>query len=394
MNILLLTTKFPVDPESPYLSNEICEAFAARGDSVTVVNIDWHNDNGGSCEQQQGNVLLYNVARLQLTWLPRIFRLPIVWLMSSAAAYFKLHRRLCTQNFDVCLLTTPMTVFTLFLFLGRRFLKCRWVALCWDFFPSHQVKLGLIPRVISPALHFIEEAIYSRCSRICVLSDDYRTFLEANYRISADIEVVTTGLWGGPLDIPDVSELFDRAPDDLSKTIVFGGQLAEGRGLVNFIRLCKISAAVDPALRILVIGNGNLLSRLESDCSAQQIKNIVFENAISRARYVVLIGNCMAGFVSLDDTLGCPSFPSKLVDYMRAGLPVVVMDCLNPAIKAFVTANKIGFYVHPEDDQSVFFAISQLAIIDGQREKISKNSRECFVRQFNVDRASTLILPS
>ena len=110
MNILLLTTKFPVNTESPYLTNDICDAYAARGDAVTVVNIDWHNDNGGPFERKQGSIVLYNVARLQLMWLPRICRLPIVWLMSSVVAYSSLRRKLGMQNFDVCLLTTPMTV--------------------------------------------------------------------------------------------------------------------------------------------------------------------------------------------------------------------------------------------------------------------------------------------
>lgn len=388
MHILILTTKFPRNIDSPYLTNELSSECVKRGSEVTVINIDWHDDNGGDlCFEYEG-ANVFNFSKISALWLPRILRLPISWSMSSVRAYFKIYNKISKEKFDVCLMTTPMTIFYFFIFFGKKTKKIKLISLCWDFFPIHQLKLGLLPSWISPILKWIEKKIYEKCEKICVISNDYKIFFQSNYFLKRTDNIVITGLWGGAR----VEDGDDSNYANLEHTIVFGGQLVRGRGLDNFVNLCKICERVDKKIRILVMGKGDVKEDLQKKCIEASLSNINFMDPLPRKKYNNLIKNCLAGLVSLDVGNKCPSFPSKIVDYTRSGLPLIVLDSENASIQEFVEKNGIGFYIHPDEEDRIFSSILKLSSDDRLRQEMSDKSFSCYTRDFNVGNAVDLII--
>lgn len=388
----MLTTKFPLNPESPYLTNDLCTAFIAEGHHVTVVNLDWTHDNHGDLNLAGENFIFYNIPRPEFNALPNCIKKLAIWATSSFIAFIKTYRSLRKNEYDVCILMTPLTIFAVFLALSKNIKAAKWIALCWDFFPLHQINLGLIPKTLHLPLSTVEAWIYSKCFRIGVLSEDYKRFIKRNYNLSKDTDIIITGLWGGFLPSSPPNKIPLGYPLNLNKTIVYGGQLAKGRGLENFITLAQVAKNVSEEITILVIGSGSMLSQLKVQLKNYGLNNIIFMDSLSRTRYTRVIEKCMAGFISLDKNTHCPSFPSKIADYLRAGLPVIAIDDLNPSIKSFIENNQIGFYIRSDDESQLNAALSTLHLDQKAKQQISQNSLNCFKSLFTPDRVVKALL--
>jgi glycosyltransferase involved in cell wall biosynthesis len=75
--------------------------------------------------------------------------------------------------------------------------------------------------------------------------------------------------------------------------------------------------------------------------------------------------------------------PSKVFDYMAAGLPVIVSD--NPSLKEWVEREGWGICVPPEDSRAVGRAIDRLALDSERRETMSRRALDIFRHKYNLD---------
>jgi len=176
-----------------------------------------------------------------------------------------------------------------------------------------------------------------------------------------------------------------------NKVIVFGGQFISGRGADNFLHLCRAAAKIDSGIKILLLGSGEILGTIVDKVRSEGITNLCHMAPVPRAKYVRVISRCMAGFVSLDGDTGCPSFPSKIVDYTRAGLPVIVIDNTSSALNDFIESRGIGFYLNPDDISGLEAALSLLASDVSAKQQMSENSNRVFLEDFDVNRVASLI---
>lgn len=392
MNILFLTIKFRTDPKSPYLTNELCSGFIELGHTVTVVNLDWHEDNKQNVVFSSEGLKVVSVLPVRFKFLPRLVNRCLSWSFTSLVAYMYARKYVSAEKYDVLIMTTPLTIFSMFLLATKRQIRGNRIALCWDVFPIHDLKIGSLPKVLMPAIKKWEERIYNSCAKIFVLSDDYTQFLQKNFKISEKVEIASSGLWGGALPLcadPDGTSL----PQGGNKVIVFGGQFVSGRGLDNFLTLCRVAAKVDNEIKILVLSSGDMLSGFIEITRRENINNLIHMNPLPRAAYVKVISQCMAGFISLEADTGCPSFPSKIVDYTRAGLPILVVDNSNPAFKDFIESRDIGRYINCGDTQGLENAVSFLVGNPIARKSMSENSRRVFNEEFVASRVASLIVP-
>jgi len=392
LNILFFTIKFRLDPRSPYLTNELCSGFLELGHTVTVINLDWHEDNKDSVVSLTEGLQVVSVLPVRFNGLPRIVNRALSWSLTSLRAYSRARKYLRHERFDAVIMTTPLTIFTLFLLAARSRIRCQRIALCWDVFPIHDLQIGALPKLLVPAIKKWEERLYNSCTKIFVLSEDYRRFLLKHFTIAETVQMACSGLWGGALQsCPDPDP--ELLPQGGRKVIVFGGQFVAGRGMENFLMLCRLSAQVDPQIKVLVLSSGELLRGFLDLARDENITNLVSMEPLPRAEYAKMIGHCMAGFISLEAGTGCPSFPSKIVDYARAGLPVLAVDNSNPGFRDFIESRGIGCYIPSGDAKALEAALSLLAGDADARRRMSENSRRVFHEEFDARRVASLIAP-
>jgi hypothetical protein len=146
MRILMLCTKYPLDPTDRYMTNELAAAFAAGGHHVQVVVTDWDASSSVAprVAQTEPGVNVLVVAPMVVRGVGRLVRNISKWTLSSLYALRHMRQALCEGHFDVMVCFTPcVTIAAQLLWATKR--ATRNVLIVFDFFPYHHRSIGLIP---------------------------------------------------------------------------------------------------------------------------------------------------------------------------------------------------------------------------------------------------------
>jgi hypothetical protein len=137
-------------------------------------------------------------------------------------------------------------------------------------------------------------------------------------------------------------------------------------------------AAGSPLL-FLFVGDGRLAPRLR----ASEADNVLWRPALPREAYLELLGACDAGLVATVPGVTSFSVPSKTLDYLRAGLPVVAAVEAGSDFSALLERYGVGRAVAFGDARGFFEAAEALA--SGPRA--GAKARACLDEVFHVRHA-------
>lgn len=196
-----------------------------------------------------------------------------------------------------------------------------------DIFPQNAVDIGMITKTGIKGLLYKyfrkkEKKLYRISNRIGCMSqasvdDEERKAIRAKYGIPTDKMVfVYGGNLGRPQGIPFIIECLKRCSD--MKNVFF-----------------------------LIIGSGTEYVLLEKYANNSGQKNLKLMKSLPKNDYDSMVGACDVGLIFLDHRFTIPNFPSRLLSYMQAKLPVFVVTDTNMDIGNVITGeDKLGNKVH------------------------------------------------
>ena len=194
--------------------------------------------------------------------------------------------------------------------------------------------------------------------------------------------------WRDPSLTHDRS-LLDRfgIPQD-AIVLVYVGGLQEGRGLIKLIESIKALTTA----HVLLIGDGLLRKRLEEFAEETSVNHRVhFAGALPSEEALRIAAACDVG-VSLIEPISRSyelALPSKLFEYMMAGLPVVSSK-LEQVVELFGGQEWIAF-VDVNDTGSVQEGI-QKAIEIAENKSLREDERTLALDQFHFERDAAHLL--
>lgn len=387
--VLIITGVFSSDGENPWLLDDLAQELAGRGMTVDVLVNDTRGGRPrGWRPGRHPGIRVLSVGKRRprgragktLAYLTGIVRMHRAWTSELR------HR-----HYDLVLYHTIAT-FTggLPLRVSRSGSVGTLACVVWDFFPLHHVQIGRIRQPwLSPLLRAMEGASIAAADLVAVMSPHNRRFLAA-YHPGVHCRVVEVPPWGCPEALPA-----DR-PKRGRFTVVFGGQLVAGRGVETLLRACRLLEDDGVDVEALVVGDGADRARLEGMASELGLTGTTFLGHLPRAAYLDTIGTAHAGVAGTVSGASVPTFPSKIVDYARAGLPIVV--ALESASDAgqFVTARGCGLSVPAGDERALADAIRVLADehAAGTLDARSQASRRFFTECLSASVAADRLLSS
>ncbi len=106
----------------------------------------------------------------------------------------------------------------------------------------------------------------------------------------------------------------------------------------------------------------------------------------------MLAGACDVGLVSTTADTGVPTFPSKTIDYIRAGVPVVASVETTTDYRDFVRENGFGVVVDAGDRAGLLAAIGSLVDDPARREMMIQAGRRTLSEHFDVAVAARKII--
>jgi glycosyltransferase involved in cell wall biosynthesis len=392
MRFLLLTTKFNHIDKSPWLASELVDELLRLGHVVTVINIDWAVSNNSSYEYTNKNGFSYKYLTPFVSSIPRL-GLSLKWIFSSLKAYPYIIKLIFRgSRFDLCIGFSPCTA-TYAIHPLLKLLSKKSLLIYWDFFPIHnQQILHSIPNCIIPLLRWVENKCIQLYDNIGFMSPQSVNFAKKYFILEKKQNNFILPIWTTFLKKPTKSSSL-RCELGLSKdriVIVFGGQLAPGRGVLELCNAVIDSQKINSNIALIVIGDGVLSSRVK--IFSQLSPDVIFcIGRVERSRYLEILSDSDVGVVATVSGVSSPTFPSKCLDYMACELPILAS--LEPATDfgEIVVNNAMGISCVAGDHDAMVAAILVLANDPIKRKKMGKKGSEYLHDNHSVSKICDLI---
>jgi glycosyltransferase involved in cell wall biosynthesis len=256
-----------------------------------------------------------------------------------------------------------------------------------DFFPHHHRSIGLVPGgPVFDVARRLEENLIRKFHVIGCIWPDNIVYLKKHYRIRADQHVIWTPLWGEITPPPTRPRDAIRSEHALPlerKILVFGGQITEGRGVEEMLAAATLAQEARPDLAFLLIGEGRLVELVESHIASGG-DNVIYRRRVPRSQYLSLISACDIGIVCTVAGVDSSSFPSKTIDYLRAGLPIVAAVERDSDYREFLRRWNIGASIPAGDATALFRAVTRMIDDREVTANITRNARACLEEVFDV----------
>ena len=397
-SILILCTTFGLEQSSKGLVRELADALSDCGAKVQVCLIDWTGPVGASprFETLPNGIEVLSVAPWMISGLGEFVANASKWVGSSFFAVGALQRYFGDRQIDLLLDFSPLVVTAWPIKWAKRHFRCRGYAYLTDFFPFHQSGAG---QDIGGKLGFraglaIETHLLRHFETVACMSPAGIDYVKRHYALRREQEVYLLRLWGDTrLPAPqDRSELrlSHRLPAD-RPIILFGGQIAEGRGIEELLAVARQAKMVRPDLVFLFMGKGRLEPLVQARIHAG-LDNVILKSPVSRDEYLALVTACDIGVVATVADTGVPSFPSKTIDYLRAGIPIVASVESTTDYSVFVEENGFGVATTAGDPDAFLAALLRVVDDPETRKVMSERGRAALIRHFDVAGAARTLL--
>lgn len=302
-------------------------------------------------------------------------------------------------TFDLVIYSTPPITFC----NAIRYIKERDGAksylLLKDIFPQNAVDIGLmvtngIRGVIYKYFRKKEKDLYSISNYIGCMSQ-----ANANYLIKNNPEVNPNkvGICPNSIDVVDKSiddvsirKIRDKYNIPLNKKVfVYGGNLGKPQG-IDFLIECLKSQHQNEDVYFIIVGNGTEYFKLEEYIQKYDPENVVLMNRLPKDDYDNLVAACDVGMIFLDSRFTIPNFPSRLLGYMQAKIPVLACTDSNTDIGKTITEGGFGWWCESTDIEAFCNCINDAC--NANYSKIKEKEFEYLKEHYSSRRGFEIIM--
>ena len=216
----------------------------------------------------------------------------------------------------------------------------------------------------------LERWVWRSAARVLPVTDVLGRMVAAEGVEAGRVVVIPNGI-----DPRRFASLPARGADDTKLVLGFVGFVRSWHGLDAVIR--AMTADADPALRLVVVGDGPARPELESLTAALGIGDRVsFTGLAARDAVPELV----AGFdIALQPKVVAYASPLKVFEYMAAGRAIVAPD--QPNIREILTDGETALLFDPAESGSVWRAIQRLVADPALRRRLGEAARAEIARR-------------
>lgn len=380
MRYLILTTSHGLLVDDQRMTNELVGALQQQGHLVDVLFLKWQGESRGETQVLKGplNEDVLFVSAVSFPKSPGILQRLTKWSASPFKAAKAFRKHFSDRRYDAVISFTPAMLFRRIIgeLEGKNLIN---ILLIHDFFPIHHLEIGLVPRRSGPFLHWIENKAIAAFDIIYCNLPSNISYLEDNYTISKNQLVSWTPLW---TRVELASALATAGGEDIRSQYglpkdqpiaVFGGQLTEGRGIEDMLSASKLALEQRTNLLFLFIGSGRLASVVDTRANEPggNVRRIAH---VPRDDFLKIVSACDVGMAATVPGVTSHSFPTKIMDYLRAGIPAVVAVEPDSSLAKMVVDGGVGLSVSFGDVPGLLNALETAVHDPVFREPVAKSA--------------------
>ena len=309
-----------------------------------------------------------------------------------AAALNKFYKE---KNFDLIIIPTPpITLVDLAAKLKKKFNASLYLVLR-DIFPQNAVDLGFMKKggILYNFFRRKEKKLYKEADFIGCMSEGNIDYVLKHNNFVNPSKLHELKNFQKPYKSTDNSRQFLKEKYKLNNkfVVVFGGNMGKPQQLENVLTLAQAAMAY-PDIVFLLLGEGVQMNRISGLIEKQNISNIYLNSTIPKQEYQDLISIYDIGLISLHQDFTIPNIPSKALDYLNVGLPILASLDKATDFGSILDRYNLGLWVHATQPEELIEKLLNLYHNKELRETMEKNGKAYFNKYLLPDIAYNTII--
>lgn len=387
MNILFLTLLSFDSLQERNIYTDLLREFVNHGHQVYAISPTEKRkgDKTHLKKEENAMILRLQIGNIQKT---NVIEKGISTVTIESKIKKAVEKYFASTKFDLVLYSTPPITFVSAINYVKERDGARTYLLLKDIFPQNAVDIGVLSKTGIKGLlyrHFRrqEKKLYRVSDYIGCMSQANVDYLQKhNPELNPQIIEVC----------PNSIDIVDKSVDEATRTrirnkygipvdkriFVYGGNLGKPQGIPFLIACLKNCEDLREAF-FLIIGDGTDYHMLEDYAEKSGQKNLKVMRHLPREEYDTLVGACDVGLIFLDYRFTIPNFPSRLLSYMQARLPVLAATDPNTDIGQIIEEGKFGWWCESNDPLKVRSIIQNiLKCVELPGNEAYKTLEKCF----------------
>lgn len=357
MNILFLTLLDFNTIDERNIYTDLLREFYKNGHTVYVVSpVEKRKDQETKLlKSNKATILKLKIGNIQKT---NIIEKGISTLLIEPQFISGIKKYFSDVKFDLVLYSTPPITFCNAIEFVKKRDGAKTYLLLKDIFPQNAVDIGMLTKsgvrgLIYKNFRKKEKKLYHISDYIgCMSPANVDYVIKNNPEIDPSIvEVCPNSV--DPIDLSvdqQTREIIRKKYDiPLDKTVfIYGGNLGKPQG-IDFMIDCLKSQEQNDKVFFLIVGDGTEFDKIQNYIHTDNPKNVKLMKRLPKNDYDKMVGACDIGMIFLDHRFTIPNFPSRLLSYMQAKIPVLAVTDSNSDIGKVIVDGGFGWWCESDN---------------------------------------------
>ena len=357
MNVIFLTIGRMYNVENRGIYTDLLRTFRDNGHNVYVVSANEKRHGKETEFVEESGIHALRVKIGNITKCGMIEK-GISTVMVESQFIRAIKKYLSDVKFDLVIYSTPPITFAKAVEYIKKRDGARSYLLLKDIFPQNAVDIGIMSKsgikgILYKFFRNKEKKLYEFSDRIgCMSQANVDYLLRHNPEIEPEkVEICPNSIEVIDMRISEEERVAIRKKYDIptdKKVFVYGGNLGRPQG-IPFLIDCLRAEKENKDVYFLIVGDGTEYSKLEAFVNEEKPASIRLMKSLPKEDYDKMVAACDIGMIFLDHRFTIPNFPSRLLSYMQAGLPILAATDPNTDIGKVIVDGGFGWWCESND---------------------------------------------
>lgn len=399
MNVLFLTLLDFSTIKEKGIYTDLMREFTNNGNNVCIISPTEKRKRQNTKLIDEGNckILKLQIGNIQKT---NMIEKGISTLTLESKFLKGIKNYFSDVKFDLVLYSTPPITLQKAVEYVQKRDNAKTYLLLKDIFPQNAVDLDMIKKKGMGSLLYKyfrtkEKKLYSISNYIgCMSQANVNFLLQNNPEISPDIvEVCPNSI--EPLivkkDIRKSNEIKAKYKIPIDKTVfIYGGNLGKPQG-IDFLIECLKANKNNNQVHFVIVGAGTEFPKLKTCINKENLTNTQLFSQLPKDEYDILANSCDVGLIFLDKRFTIPNFPSRILSYMQASMPILAATDINTDIGEIIEDGGFGLWCESSNSESFNEKLNQMCNRES-RESMGINARRYLEANYTARNSYEIIM--
>ena len=400
MNIIFLTLARITSIEPKGIYTDLMRKFRDEGHSVYIVSPHERRFDKKTELVECDGVKILGVKTLNIQK-TNVVEKGIGTLLIESQYKSAIRKYLKGVKFDLVLYSTPPITFTKVIkSLKKANPDIISYLLLKDIFPQNAVDIGMFSKnsLFYKMFRKKEVELYKNSDYIgCMSPANVKYVLEHNDFIEPScVEVAPNSI-----EIVDDSRITEEKLQErndirekyglpIDKPIfIYGGNLGKPQG-IPFLIKCLDALKKREDIHFVIVGDGTEFVRIQMWTIMAKPLNVSLFRRLPKEDYEILARNCDVGLIFLDYRFTIPNYPSRLLSYLAAKMPIIAATDANTDIGSIAQENGYGYWCESNDIKAFVDCVEK--VLSSNRKDMGEAGYKFLCENYMVKNTYNMIM--